>query len=105
MTVSNPTETGSASAEEMKKKELIDLAVARSGIKKKDAKPVVEAMLAILGEAIADGRELNLQPFGKLRVNRRIEKQNGSITICKLRRIANTKSEKTTGLAETPQDG
>ncbi len=105
MTVSTPTETGSESAGEMKKKELIDLAVARSGIKKKDAKPVVEAMLAILGEAIADGRELNLQPFGKLRINRRIEKQNGSITICKLRRTANTKSETTTGLAETPQDG
>jgi len=38
---------------DLKKKELVDLVVERSGIKKKDAKPVVEAMLAVLGETIA----------------------------------------------------
>lgn len=70
---------------DMRKKELIDLAVARSGIKKKDAKPTVEAVLAILGEAIAEGRELNLQPFGKLRINRSEEKSNGRVIVCKLR--------------------
>ncbi|OUS34238.1 DNA-binding protein [Rhodobacterales bacterium 56_14_T64] len=69
----------------MRKKELIDLVVERSGIKKKDAKPVVEAMLAVLGEAIGGGRELNLQPLGKLRINRSVERSNGRIIICKLR--------------------
>jgi hypothetical protein len=33
----------------LNKKELIDEAVLRSGIKKKEAKPVIEALLAILG--------------------------------------------------------
>lgn len=70
---------------DLKKKELIDLVVERSKIKKKDAKPVVEAMLAILGETIASGRELNLQPLGKLRINRSTDKGNGRIIICKLR--------------------
>lgn len=70
---------------ELKKKELVDLVVDRSGIKKKDAKPVVEAMLAVLGETIASGRELNLQPFGKLRINRAADKGNGNVIICKLR--------------------
>ena len=70
---------------DLKKKELIDLVVDRSGIKKKDAKPVVEAMLAVLGETIAEGRELNLQPFGKLRINRSIDKGNGRVIVCKLR--------------------
>ncbi|PCJ04982.1 MAG: DNA-binding protein [Rhodobacteraceae bacterium] len=69
----------------MRKKELIDLVVERSGIKKKDAKPVVEAMLAVLGEAIGGGRELNLQPLGKLRINRTEERSNGRVIICKLR--------------------
>jgi hypothetical protein len=70
---------------ELKKRELIDLIVELSGIKKRDAKPVVEAMLSVLGETIAKGRELNLQPFGKLRINRSSIKGNGRVTVCKLR--------------------
>ncbi|MBL4767212.1 MAG: HU family DNA-binding protein [Rhodobacteraceae bacterium] len=76
----------------MRKKELIDLVVERSGIKKKDAKPTVEAVLAILGEAIASGRELNLQPFGKLRINRTEEKSNGRVIVCKLRQSTAVKT-------------
>ncbi|GAA6192159.1 MULTISPECIES: HU family DNA-binding protein [Roseobacteraceae] len=79
---SSDVETGEP---EMKKRELIDLVVARSGVKKKDAKPAIEAALAILGETIAEGRELNLQPLGKLRINRTEDKGNGRIIICKLR--------------------
>lgn len=70
---------------ELRKKELIDLVVERSGAKKKDAKPAVEAMLAVLGEALADGRELNLRPFGKLKVTRQSEKSNGTIIVCRVR--------------------
>ena len=76
---------------DLKKKELTDLVVARSGIKKKDAKPVVEAMLAVLGETIASGRELNLQPLGKLRINRTEEKSNGRVIVCKLRQSSRAK--------------
>ena len=54
----------------MRKRELIDAVVTKSGIKKKDAKPVVEAMLEVLGSALQDGRELNLQPMGKIKVKR-----------------------------------
>lgn len=77
---------------DLKKRELIDLVVARSNIKKKDAKPVVEAMLAVLGETIAQGRELNLQPLGKLRINRTVEKGNGRVIICKLRQSLSTQT-------------
>ena len=70
---------------DLKKKELIELVVERSMIKKKDAKPVIEAMLAVLGETIASGRELNLQPLGKLRINRSEDKSNGRVIVCKLR--------------------
>ena len=76
-----PEETGPALA----KKELIETVVLRSGIKKKDAKPVIEAMLAVLGETIAEGRDLNLKPFGKLRINRSESRSNGKVHMCRLR--------------------
>ncbi|MFT6023234.1 MAG: nucleoid DNA-binding protein [Ascidiaceihabitans sp.] len=74
----------------MRKKELIDLVVERSGIKKKDAKPVVEAVLAVLGEAIGESRELNLQPMGKLRVRRVKEMPNGRVMVTKIRQSSAT---------------
>ncbi|MCL6285544.1 HU family DNA-binding protein [Ruegeria sp. 2012CJ41-6] len=84
VTVSSPV----VSAPELRKKELIEQVVARSGVKKKDAKPAVEALLEILGETVAQGRELNLQPFGKLKINRSEEKANGRVVICRLRQSA-----------------
>ena len=73
------------SAPEMKKKELVDLVVERTGIKKKDAKPSVEAALAVLGEALAAGRELNLQPLGKVKINRSKDLGDAKVLICKIR--------------------
>ena len=70
---------------ELKKQELIEKVVRLSGAKKKDAKPVVEAMLEVLGEALADGREFNLQPMGKLKLNRTKETPNARIIIAKIR--------------------
>ena len=54
---------------ELKKAELINMVVEQSGMKKKDVKPVVEATLAVLGDVLARGQEMNLQPFGRLKVN------------------------------------
>lgn len=69
----------------LKKKELIDTVTERSGIKKKDAKPVIEAMLEVLGQTLAEGREINLQPLGKVKINRAKEVQGGSVLIAKIR--------------------
>jgi len=69
----------------LKKSELLERVLERSGIKKKDAKPVVEAMLAVLGEAIASGEELNLQPFGKLKINNEKDLSNGRVINCRIR--------------------
>lgn len=75
----------------LKKKELIDRVVAKSGIKKKDAKPVIESMLEVLGSAIASGEELNLQPLGKVKVNREKEMSGAKIFICKIRQTKHNK--------------
>ncbi len=74
------------SAPEMKKKELIEAAVERAGVKKKDAKPAIEAALAILGEALSDGRDLNLQPLGKIKVQKTKELSNGTVMNVRIRR-------------------
>ncbi len=70
---------------ELKKKELIEAVVTRSGIKKKDAKPVIEAMLAVLGEELAQGREMNLKPLGKVKINRIKQLSNARVIMCRLR--------------------
>ncbi len=70
----------------MKKPDLIDRVVARTGMKKKDVKPVVEAAMAILGDALEGGREVNFPELGKVKVNREKELANAKVIICKLRR-------------------
>ncbi len=69
----------------LKKKELIDTVTEVSGIKRKDAKPVIEAMLEVLGKTLAEGREMNLQPLGKVKINRTKEVQGGTVMITKIR--------------------
>ncbi len=69
----------------LQKKELLEAVVTRSGIKKKDAKPVVEAMMAVMGEALGEGRELELQPFGKFKINRIKDTGNGKVIIGRVR--------------------
>ncbi|MEQ6204203.1 HU family DNA-binding protein [Sulfitobacter sp. HNIBRBA2951] len=70
---------------EMRKKELFALVVERSGHKKKDVKPIVEAMLAVLGDALSEQREMILPPLGKLKVQRGKELADGRALVLKLR--------------------
>ena len=70
---------------ELKKRELIDAVVERSGVRKKYAKPAVEAMIDILGEAISEGRELNLQPLGKITRKRTKDTANARVTMARIR--------------------
>lgn len=68
------------------KRELIARVVTASGIRKKHAKPVVETMLKELGDALARGETLNLQPFGKANVKRHKELANADVIEVRLRR-------------------
>jgi hypothetical protein len=54
----------------IKKKPFLDEAIKRSGVEKKYAKPAIEAALALLSEALIDGKKVNLPPLGKIKVNR-----------------------------------
>ncbi len=70
----------------LKKQELVERIVKASGAKKKDVKLIIEAALGVLGDALSAGKELNLPPLGKMKVNRQREEGNAEILILKLRR-------------------
>jgi len=69
----------------LKKKELIEAVVARAQVKKKYAKPVVEAMIEILGGAIAKGRDIDLQPMGKIKQQRVKDSDGALVVIARIR--------------------
>ncbi|SLN11667.1 HU family DNA-binding protein [Pseudooctadecabacter jejudonensis] len=69
----------------VKKPELIDRIVTETGLKKKDVKPVVEAMLAVMGRALSDGEDMNLQPLGKVMIKNTKELSNATVMNIKIR--------------------
>lgn len=54
--------------EMIKKPEFLDRTVERTDVKKREAKPAIEAALAVPAVSLINGEELNLPPMGKLRV-------------------------------------
>lgn len=88
----------------MGKRELIERVVIASGIKKKAAKPVVEAMLKELGDALARGETLNLQPFGKGIVKNRKDLENAEIIELRLRRSKIALRAAEASISATPRD-
>lgn len=71
----------------LKKRELMQLVAARAELGNNKVKPVMEAMLAVLGEAIAEGRELNLPPFGRVKINRQKDTGPALVTVTKIRQV------------------
>lgn len=69
----------------IKKPELIDGVVNETGMKKKDVKPVVEAMLAVLARTLSDGEEIKAPPMGKLMIKRVKDLPNAKVLTLKLR--------------------
>lgn len=52
----------------VKKPEFLERSIARTAVKKRDAKPAIEAALAELAALLSEGNELNLPPLGKLKL-------------------------------------
>ncbi|MEM9710193.1 MAG: HU family DNA-binding protein [Pseudomonadota bacterium] len=73
------------SAQTLRKRDLIERLTAETGLKRRDVRAVTEALLAALGESVAKGESLSLEPFGKLRVARSAEGTGSRTHTCKLR--------------------
>jgi nucleoid DNA-binding protein len=71
---------------QLKKKDLVARVVAAlDGKKKGQVKDIVEATLAALGEALQNGEQLNLPPFGRARIARSKGEGKASSMTVKLR--------------------
>lgn len=70
---------------ELKKQELLEKLIGRADVQKKLAKPVLDAVLELLGEALAEGRDLNLPPLGKIKVNRVKDMAQARVIVAKIR--------------------
>jgi DNA-binding protein HU-alpha len=70
----------------LRKKDLVLRVAEISGVKKKDARAVVEAALAEIGAALSRGDALVLPPLGRAKVNRHKEKGSAEVLVLRLRR-------------------
>jgi nucleoid DNA-binding protein len=67
------------------KKDIIARAVEISGVKKKDARPSVEAALQVVLSALAEGNEVNVPPYGKIRIVKEKAIKGGKMITAKIR--------------------
>jgi len=70
----------------LRKKDLVERVCDQSGLKKKEVKPVVEATLKVLGDALQAGSALAIPPLGKARVNKQTGSTGDEVLVVKLRR-------------------
>lgn len=70
----------------VRRKELVERIAASSGVKPNLIKSVLDAVLKEIGDVMSSGEVLQVQPLGKMSVNRRKDLPDGEVLICKLRR-------------------
>lgn len=70
----------------VKRKELVDRIAVSSGLKPNVIKSVLDPVLQEIGDSLSAGEILQVQPLGRVSVNRRKDLENGEVMICKLRR-------------------
>jgi len=69
----------------LKRNELYERVVQECGLKRREVKMVSDALLLVLGKALANGEDLQLPPLGKVKVNREKLTGKNRILICKIR--------------------
>lgn len=87
--------TGPVEGGVMKGKHLAERVVARSGVTRAAARPVIEAVLVELGEALARGETLVLAGLGKIKVKAAKEGAKGGATQLRLMPIGGGQKDKT----------
>ncbi|MFY0691569.1 MAG: HU family DNA-binding protein [Paracoccaceae bacterium] len=69
----------------LRKKDLLEAVVARSGLSKGIARRGLEATLDVIAEALGDGAEISAAPLAKVRVTRQKETPNGTMLVCRVK--------------------
>lgn len=70
---------------QLRYRELVDRVSVRTGMRKQELRPVIDAALELIAEAITNERDIILPPLGRLKVQRSKDVNENRITILKLR--------------------
>jgi len=98
----DPSEEGLVA---LNKGELLARVKARTeGVRGREIRQVIDAVLAELGQALVAGEALKLPPLGTVKAQRNWETADADLVICKLRR-KKPKDETKDPLAEPAEDG
>ena len=89
----------------LRKSDFVDRVAIRSGLKKNEVRPVIEAALAVLGDALEAGEAVQLPPLGRMKVRKMTENDKGRTIVCQLRRNTAMRASPATGLANDYEDG
>ncbi|MDS9468501.1 HU family DNA-binding protein [Paracoccus sp. MBLB3053] len=81
-----PTSSDPGNAHVLQKRQFLAQIAQRTGLRNTEIKPVVEATLAELGDAIAAGKTLALPPLGRARINRQTDASGSEVIVLRLRR-------------------
>ena len=84
-------EASSPKAQVLRTRDLVDQVAEQSGMKKTDAKRVIEAALAVLGDALARGEGFALSGLGKGKVARSKAEDGSAQIVVKIRRQIDAK--------------
>lgn len=76
--------------QQLRMKDMVERVMDRTGLKKGEVKASVEATLAVLGEALESGEDINTPGLGKMRVTREKPTPRGRMMMVKLVRNAKT---------------
>ena len=76
-----------------RKRDLINAVVARSGVKRRDAKASTDVLLEVLGETIASEWSMNLPGFGKLKVTKSKLLPKGRVLTVRVRQPQQSESD------------
>lgn len=70
----------------LRKTALIERVVEATGQKRKDVKPILEATLQALGDALVAGEDLQMMPMGKVKIHKRKVVNGDDVMMLKMRR-------------------
>ncbi len=92
-----------AGGSRLAKKALLAQVVAATGAKPKDVKPILEATLDAIAQALGRGESLVLPPLGRLTVRPQREGANARVMTVKVRRTADKAEHASQALAEADE--
>ena len=77
--------TGAVETANLSKKELIGRVMEHAGMKKGEARRAVDATMAVLGQALGEGKNIAAAPLGKMSIARQKDTANGKLVVVRIK--------------------